>query len=165
MGNPDGAVTVYEFFDFRCGYCRRHYPVLKQLVAANPDLKVVFKQYPILDTTADGPSRQAALAALYANSKGKGAEFHNALMSMPEKVTPESIQSVARAIGLDVSDMESETRNSRITSALDSSVYVGRELRFDGTPSYIVGDRIFSGGVGIEQMQKAIERARSMKSR
>jgi len=162
IGNPDGDITIVEFFDFRCGYCKRHFPVLQQLAERNPDLKIIFKQYPILDRpNTEALSRQSALAAMFASSKGKGAEFHEAMMSTTGSVTAQAIRDNIRKVGLDVFEMDKAVKTVAVTSALDSSLYVGREMRFDATPSYIVGEQVFTGGVGEDRLQRAIEQARS----
>ena len=155
-GNPKGTVTLVEFFDYRCGYCKRAVPDLLKLIAENPDLKVVFKDYPVL-----GPdSLFASRAAIAASLQNRYSDFHFALMANDGPVTEEAIFSVADNIGLDVRKMRDDMDSEDVDRILEENFALAQALNINGTPNFIIGDQMLPGAVGFKAMSETIAKVR-----
>jgi protein-disulfide isomerase len=155
-GNPAGDVTLVEFFDYNCPYCRRVAPTLAELEEADPALRLVYKEFPIL-----GPGSQfAARAALASRRQGKYVAFHNALMQATEQVTEESVMEIARTVGLDTEHLRADMQDSAIHEAIARNLQLADALGITGTPSFILGEEIVPGAVDLRTLQSLITRAR-----
>ena len=155
-GNPDGAITLVEFFDYRCGYCRRVKPTVETLLAENDDLRLVFKEFPIL-----GPeSTTAARAALAARSQGNYEAFHWALMETEGSFDRDHILSVARSVGLDDERLARDMEDPALDSLLKRNAALANALGIGGTPAFIIGDRLIGGALPLENFRIAIADAR-----
>lgn len=143
---------LVEFTDFACGYCRASVPEIDALIAANPQLKVVVRELPIL-SPASGDAAKWALAAA---EQGKFAQFHKAMFAAgrPDAGT---IASAAQAAGLDMDRARRVIAEPRVAAELNRNLDLARQLKIDGTPSWVVGDQLFAGAVGREVLQKAID--------
>lgn len=155
MGNPNGKVTLVEFTDFACTFCRQSVAEVEQLIAANPDLRVVVRELPILSPQ----SADAAKMALAAAEQGKYAAFHNAMFAAGQP-SPETIAAAAQAAGLDMDRARKTIADPRLEAELTRNVEFARRLGFNGTPSWIAGDALLSGAVGKDKLAEAIEAAR-----
>lgn len=154
-GNVEGNVTMVEFFDYS-PYCRQVAPIMAQAVADDPQLKIVYKEFPIL-----GPASVfAAKAALAADRQGKYVEFHKALYGAKTRVTEAVVLKVAAETGLDVPRMQTDMQSPEIQASIDRNMELAQALKITGTPGFIVGDQIFPGATDLETMKKLIERAR-----
>ena len=156
LGNPKGSVTLVEFSDFACGYCRRSVDDINTLLKERPDLRIVMRELPILSPQ----SADAARMALAAAEQGKYAQFHDAMFKAG-RPGPESIEAAARTAGLDMAKAKAAIAAPRIEAELSRNMELARQLGFNGTPSWIVGDELISGAVGAEQLSKAIEKSQS----
>ncbi len=155
-GNPEGAIVLVEFFDYRCGYCRRVKPTLETLLAENDDLRVVFKEFPIL-----GPeSTLAARAALASRAQGLYEPFHWALMSADGPFDLDHILAVARSVGLDDERLARDMEEPAIDTLIDRNAVLASALAIRGTPAFVVGDRMIRGALPIAQFRMAIADAR-----
>jgi protein-disulfide isomerase len=155
-GNPAGEVTLVEFFDYNCPYCRRVAPTVAELEQADPDLRLVYKEFPIL-----GPGSQfAARAALASQRQGKYVPFHNALMQATEQVTEEAVMATARKVGLDTEQLTADMQDPAIQGAIGRNLQLANALGITGTPSFIIGDEVVPGAVDLRTLQSLIERAR-----
>jgi protein-disulfide isomerase len=155
-GNPAGDVTLVEFFDYNCPYCRRVAPTVADLEAADPNLRIVYKEYPIL-----GPGSQfAARAALASRKQGKYVPFHHALMQAREQVTDASVMAIARAVGLDPERLRADMQDPAIQAAIARNLQLADALGIDGTPSFVIGDRVVPGAVELRTLQGLVARAR-----
>ncbi len=155
LGNPQGKVTLVEFTDFACTYCRRSVEDVEALVRANPDLRVVVRELPIL-------SPQSAVAArwgLAAAEQGRYAAFHKAMFAAG-RPDPANIQAAAKVAGLDLARAAKVIADPRINAEITTNLHYAQTLGFDGTPSWVIGDQAISGAVGREALAKAIEAAR-----
>lgn len=158
-GNAEGNVTVVEFFDYNCPYCRQMAPIVDQAVADDPQLRIVYKEFPIL-----GPdSVFAAKAALAADKQGKYLEFHKALYGARTRVTEAVVLKIAAEVGLDVSRMKTDMQQPDIQSLIDRNAELAQALRITGTPGFVTGDQIFPGATDLETMKKLIRQARAEK--
>ena len=131
LGNPDGDVTVVEFFDYNCPYCRRVKPEMEALLAADPNVRVVYREWPIL---GDG-SVFAARAALASRNQGKYEEFHWAMMQLKERAEEASILRTAEDIGLDVAQLRRDMNGPEIEEHVQTSMRLAQSLGFSGTRS------------------------------
>ena len=157
LGPADAAVTVVEFFDYRCGFCRRMTPRLDALLAAHDDVRVVFVEFPVL-----GPdSLRAAQASLAVWRRAPEAypDVHRAFMAADDLSAP-ALVAIAEAHGLDgdrlVEDMQSEAVRTRLAA----NHRLARELGVEGTPAFIVGDAFMPGAIPLEQLEAAVANAR-----
>ena len=155
LGNPDGEITLVELSDYACGYCRMSVAHVNQLIAANPDLKVVIREYPILSAG----SADAARMALAAAQQGRFEEFHNAMFSF-ENLTPENIETAAQQAGMDMARARTAIESGAFENQLQNNVFLARNMGISGTPAWIVGNQVFSGAVGPEALSDAIAEAR-----
>ena len=156
-GNPTGDVTLVEFFDYNCPYCRQVAPLLTEAQAADPRLRVVFKEFPIL-----GPgSTFAAKAALAAHKQGKYVAFHDRLMKGRGAVDEAKVLEAAAAAGLDVDRLRAEAAAPAIQAMLERNLDLARALRINGTPGFVVGDTILVGATDLKGLQALINRTRN----
>jgi len=154
-GNPGASVTMAEFFDYNCGYCKRAMSDVLALIEADKDLRVVFKEWPIL---GEG-SRYAAKAALASRRQDKYWEFHVALMetrSVNETTTIE----VAQRIGLDVDQLKADMESPEVTAVIDRNMRLASALGIQGTPAFFIDDQFIPGAVGYEALSKVIAEVR-----
>lgn len=157
LGNPEGDVTVVEFFDYNCPYCRRVKPQIEALLEADPNVRLVYREWPIL---GDG-SVFAARAALASRKQGMYEEFHWALMGMATRATKASVIQVAEQIGLDVAQLQRDMQLPEIDAHLDASMKLSQALGFNGTPSFVIGDALVPGVIEAEQMIQLTKKARA----
>jgi protein-disulfide isomerase len=151
IGNPKGDVTLVEYYDYNCGFCRASLPTLAKLVEADPNLRIVFKELPVLSDE----SRVAARAALAAASQGKFKPFHDALYAAGP-VSDATIAAAARATGVDLAHIPDDA-----DATIRENLEVAAKLGISGTPSWVVGDQLLNGALPIDRIQDAIARARA----
>ena len=156
-GNPNGDVTLVEFFDYNCPWCRTMAPLMTQAEAADPKLRIVYKEFPILG--AD--SLVAAKAALAANKQGKYVAFHRALYQLRGHVDEAKVLEAAGTVGLDVARMKADMQDNGIESVLKKNNQLGQVLHITGTPGFVVGDEITTGARDFDAMQALIAKGRS----
>jgi protein-disulfide isomerase len=155
LGNPAGSVTLVEFSDYACTYCRQSVADIAALIAANPDLKVVMREYPILSVE----SIDAARMALAAAQQGKYARFHDAMFRHGQ-LTPETIEAAAKEAGVDLALARTAIDSGMFDTQLRANATLASQLGISGTPGWIVGDQALNGAVGREDLGEAIEAAR-----
>jgi protein-disulfide isomerase len=133
-GNPKGNVTLIEFFDYQCAHCTNMAPIIQRLVQANPNLKVIFKEFPIR-----GPvSEYAARAALAANKQGKYRELYHALMSTRYTLTESQVLEIAKNTGLNIKQLKKDMDSQSIINQIETNLSLARELNLNGTPAFIL---------------------------
>ena len=156
-GDAAGRVTLVEFYDVRCPYCRRMVPVVAELLRREPRLRLVYKDIPILGP----PSVLGARALLAARRQGGYARLHDAVMSADApSVTLESLQAQAAAVGLDWPRLQRDMADPAIAERLEANVALAHRLGIEGTPAYVVGGRLLPGAVGLAELQAAVAAAR-----
>ena len=153
-GNPKGDVTLVEYYDYNCGYCRASLPAIRQLVAEDPRLRVVFRELPILAES----SRSAARISLVAAAQGKFNAFHDALYA-GGRVSDATIAAAARTAGVDTGRLSALA--PRIDAEIARNMETAARLGVTGTPSWVVGDRVLSGALPVEELKRAIAAARA----
>ena len=155
IGNPAGTVTLVEFTDFACTYCRQSVQDVEALIAANPDLRVVVRELPILSPA----STDAARMALAAAEQGKYPAFHNAMFALG-RPNAETIAAAAAQAGLDIDRARRTMADPRIDAELARNQELASKLGISGTPSWIVGEALMAGAVGQAELARAIAQAR-----
>jgi len=155
LGNPDGEITLVEFTDYACTFCRSSVADVNRLIAANPDLRVVIREYPILAPE----SADAARMALAAAQQGRFQQFHEAMFAQGQ-VSAESIETAAVQAGLNLDQARSAIATGMFDAQLQNNVFLARNLGISGTPAWIVGNRALNGAVGADAIGRAIAEAR-----
>jgi protein-disulfide isomerase len=156
-GNPKGDVTLVEFYDARCPYCRRMVPVLADLVRRDPNVRIVYKDFPIL-----GPASTLAARALLAAQKQDGyLKLHNVLLTGAPPTDMDSIRAAAGRAGLDWERLQRDMGDPEIQARLNANLAMGRRLGIQGTPAYVVGNQILPGAVGVAELLAAVSAART----
>ncbi|MCK0137933.1 MULTISPECIES: DsbA family protein [unclassified Aliiroseovarius] len=156
LGNPEGDVTVVEFFDYNCPYCKRAMSEVQGLLDADPNVRLVYREWPIL---SDG-SVFAAKAALAAREQGKYDELHWALMGMKERAEEASVMRLAEEIGLDVEQLRVDMEAPEVQEHIDVSMRLTQALGFNGTPSFVIGEDLVPGFVEQEQLEALVDKTR-----
>ncbi|GIK80980.1 MAG: hypothetical protein BroJett024_20850 [Alphaproteobacteria bacterium] len=158
-GNPTGDVSLVEFFDYNCPYCRQVTPIMAEAEAADPRLRVVYKEFPIL-----GPnSTFSAKAALAVHRQGKYLAFHKEMMLDRGVADEAKVLRVAAKIGVDVERMKSDMNDPAIAAMVERNLALAQALRINGTPSFIAGDQVVRGAVDLKALQSLIQQARGKK--
>jgi len=153
-GNPKGDITLVEFFDYNCGYCKKAATTLKAVVEKDPNIRVVYKEFAIL-----GPeSATAARAALAAHRQGKYIQFHEGLMA--EEANESNILALVKSLGMDYSRFRKDMGRSDIEAILQKNYQLANILGITGTPVFVIGDQIIPGAVSEEALQRAIKEER-----
>jgi len=155
-GNPKGDVTLVEFFDYQCGYCKTVHPMVVKLLQEDKNLRFVYKEYPIL---GDG-SVLASRAALASVKQGKYFRFHEALMEMKGHVSEDGVMQAAKDVGLDLEKLKKDMASDAVEKILAANREMGMKIGANGTPTFVIGDNVFPGAVPLEQMKKVIEDVR-----
>ena len=154
-GNPSGDVTLVEFFDYNCGYCRKALGDLQTLIKTDPKLRVVIKDFPVL-----GPeSLEASQVALAVKQQLKGEklfEFHQKLLESKGRVNGARALEVAKAMGLDIAKVQKDMQGPEVKAALSENRGLGDKLGLSGTPAFVIGEEIIPGAVGVEPIRKTI---------
>ncbi len=155
-GNPNGDVTLIEFFDYNCTYCRRSMKDLMTLIDTDPKLKVIFKEFPIL---GEG-SVYAARAAVASMKQEKYIEFHMALMQVRGSTGKGNVLEIAEEVGLDVEKLEKDMKAPYITKEIDEVLRTASAIGINGTPAYVIGDSVIGGAVGLAELRRQIAEVR-----
>ena len=156
-GNPDGDVTLVEFFDYQCGYCKRSLEPVMDLLETDPGLRVVWKDFPVLGQV----STFAALASMAAQKQGRYLEFHKALMGASDRLSEESVMEIAGQVGLDVARLQRDMADAEIISYLQDTQRLARDLGINGTPAFVIGNTLVPGAVDGARLKQLIAEARS----
>lgn len=156
-GNAKGDVTIVEFMDYRCGYCKGVKPTLDEVIRADGRVRLVLKEFPIL-----GPaSRTASMAAIAAHQQGKYLAYHNALMAYPNNLTDEVIFALARQVGLDVAKLKDDMKSPEVQALIEKTNKLAQDLGINGTPGFVIGDQIVPGAISADELKKKIAEART----
>jgi protein-disulfide isomerase len=155
-GNPEGDVTIVEFFDYRCPYCKQVEPHLAALLKEDPKLRIVYKEFPVLGPESVFASRMA----LAARKQGKYAIFHDAMMTAKGNVTEETVLSVARSVGIDVARAKTDMTAPDIQEIIKRNYALADALDIQGTPAFIVGDTLVPGATDLDSLRRLIAEAR-----
>ena len=158
MGNPNGSVTLVEFFDYRCGYCKRSLTDVIALTEANKDLKVVFKEFPILGEQSVLASRVSLAVQLV--SPDLYADFHKLAMASRTNLSEAVLMDMVRQVGGDPGVVRVRMNDAAVTEAIGRNYQLAEQLGIRGTPAFVIGDQIIPGAVGRAQLNRLIDEQR-----
>lgn len=155
-GNPDGKITVVEFFDYNCPYCKHAFPDVVTLIENNNDVRVVLKEFPIL---GEG-STFASKAAIAAKKQGKYLELHKAMFGVEGKVDAARVLSIAKSLGVDVEQLKRDMQAPDNDLPIKLDLDLANKLGINGTPTFIIGDQLSPGAVGLDVLKNQIASVR-----
>ena len=155
-GNPLGDVTIVEFFDTRCPYCRRMGPVLADLLRSDPKVRLVMKDLPVLGPTSQLESR----FLLAAQKQGGYFKLHDAVMQLGGASSRDSLRELADHLGLDGGRLARDVDDPAIKARLQTTNDTARQLGIEGTPAYVIGNRLIAGAADLAELQRAVAEAR-----
>jgi len=158
LGNPNGTVTLVEFSDYACPYCRMSVPEVEALIAANKDLKVVMREEAVLSPQSEDAARMALAAA----DQGKYAAFHKAMFGH-DHLSPETIAEAARAAGLDLEKAKAAIAAGKYDSEIRNNIRLADAIGFGGTPAWVIGEDAYSGAQNAATLADSVARARKAK--
>lgn len=154
-GNPNGTITVVEFTDYNCGFCRSSVPDMNRLLASDKDIKLVYRELPILAAS----SRDAARWALAAAKQGKHKAFHDAMFAAGP-ANEQSITAAARRAGLNMDQAAKDAASPEVKAEIERNLAMMQQIGFNGTPTFIIGDQMLEGALGYDALKAAVEKAR-----
>ncbi|WP_397604078.1 DsbA family protein [Sphingorhabdus sp.] len=154
-GNPKGDVTIVEFTDYNCGFCRASVPDVQRLLKSDGNIRLVYRELPILSQS----SRDAALWALAAARQGKHKAFHDALFA-GGRADEANIATAARKAGLDMAAARAFAASPQASQEIERNLAFMQQIGFNGTPTFIIGDQILEGALGYDALKRAVEKAR-----
>ena len=160
LGNPQGDVTFVEFFDYNCGYCKRALDDMNALMAKDPKLKVVLKEFPVLGPGSTEAAKVAVAVRMQDKTGKKYLEFHQKLLTGRGQADRARALAVAKEVGLDMARLEKDLKSEEIDATLAESMKLAEALGLNGTPSYVIGNDVVVGAVGLAKLGEKIQAAR-----
>jgi protein-disulfide isomerase len=160
LGNPDGDVTLVEFFDYNCGFCKRALPDLLALINDNPKLKIVLKELPILGPGSTEAARVAVAVRMQDRDGQKYLAFHRQVLESAGPATKEKALAAAQSLGLDMGRLERDLASEEVSATLAEGTKLARAVGISGTPGYVIGRTVVLGAVGATDLQTQIDTAR-----
>jgi len=159
VGNPKGKMTIVEFYDYNCGFCKRAIDDMKALTKADPDLRFVLKEFPIL--SPDSQKASVVSMAFHLMHPEKYGAFHTALLGGQGRATEATAIKVALSLGADEATLREKMKDPRIAETLSRTYDLATKLSITGTPSYVVGNEVIFGALGQQVLAEKIEEAKS----
>ncbi|MCC6948740.1 MAG: DsbA family protein [Bradyrhizobiaceae bacterium] len=160
IGNPKGDVTIVEFFDYNCGYCKRALSDMDVLLKADPQLKFVMKEFPVLGPGSLEAAKVAVAVRMQDKDGSKYPAFHRRLLGTRGEANRERAMAAAKEAGLDLAQIEKDLKSEEIDATLLESVALADALGISGTPSYVIGDQVVPGAVGADALRRQIDAVR-----
>jgi protein-disulfide isomerase len=164
LGNPKGDVTMVEFFDYNCGYCKRALSDLLEMLKADPKLRVVLKEFPVLGEGSVEAARIAVAARMQDASGKKYLEFHQKLLNNRGAVGRAQALAAAKDAGFDMARLEKDVAGEEPKATIEESFKLADALGLSGTPSYVIGPQVVVGAVGLANLQQKVNAARCGKA-
>ena len=155
-GNPDGDVTIVEFFDYRCPYCKQVEPALEALIRQDAKIRIIYKEFPVLGAESVYASRMALAAA----KQDKYLAFHNAMMATKGQITDKVILQVAATAGVDIGRAKADMTGAAVKDIIQRNYSLAEALDINGTPAFIIGDVLVPGATDIDGLKKLVADAR-----
>jgi protein-disulfide isomerase len=159
-GNPEGDVTLVEFIDYKCGYCRRAFPEVQELVASDGNIRLIVKEFPILGEQSVLASR-FAIATLQVEGADAYKQVHDRLIAMRGDMNELALELVAEELGLDVEAIVARMDDEAVTEVIRANHALAQELSISGTPTYVLGDRMVRGYVPLDGMRAMVAEERN----
>jgi protein-disulfide isomerase len=164
IGNLQGDVTFVEFFDYNCGYCKRAMEDMMALMKEDPKLKVVLKEFPVLGPGSLEAARVAVAVRMQDKTGKKYLDFHQKLLSGRGQADKARAMAAAKEAGLDVARIEKDLASDEVKASLEEAFKLAEKLGLNGTPSYVIGDNVVVGAVGLAALREKINSARCGKA-
>jgi protein-disulfide isomerase len=159
-GNPNGNVTLVEFLDYRCAYCRKAYDEVNQLVKTDGNIRFVVKEFPILGQQSEISSRYA-IAVLQADGPAAYAKVHDALMTFRGEVNTASLTELSGKFGLDAKDLLARMNSDAVTKVITTNRSLGDQMQISGTPTFVLADQMVRGYLPLDGMKEMVTKVRS----
>ncbi|WP_445504005.1 DsbA family protein [Microvirga sp. G4-2] len=159
-GNPSGDVTLVEFFDYNCGYCKKALSDVQTLLKSDPKLRVVLKDFPVLGPDSVEASR-VALAVKNQLQGQKLFDYHVKVLETRGRVGGERAMAVAKEMGVDMAKLQKDMDSPELRAALQENMALGDKLNLTGTPAFIIGETVIPGAVGLEPLKQVVDNVRS----
>lgn len=156
LGNPDGDVTLTEFLDYNCPFCRKMVDPIQRLILSDPKLRVVFREWPVFGPDSEAATR-VSLASL---PQGKYYQLHKAIYQIKGKATGESALAAAQKLGLDMTRLQKDMQSDEVERHITNSFLLADHMQLMGTPSFIAGDEAAFGELPSDELKALVQRAR-----
>ena len=160
LGNPQGNVTMVEFFDYNCAFCKRALPDMLDLIKTDSDLKFVLKEFPVLGPGSLEAAHVAVAARMQDSSGKKYMEFHQKLLGARGPADKVRALAVAKDVGFDMARLEKDMNSDEVKTTIEENMKLADVLGVNGTPSYVVGDEVVVGAVGVDELRAKIKNGR-----
>lgn len=164
LGNPSGDVTMVEFFDYNCGFCKRALSDMLELMKADPKLKIVLKEFPVLGDPSFEAAQVAVAVGMQDKSGKKYLDFHQRLLNARGTANRARALAAAKEAGLDMARLEKDMASADVKATLDENLKLAAPLGINGTPSYVIGKELIVGAVGLDALKEKINVARCGKA-
>ena len=164
LGNKDGDVTFVEFFDYNCGYCKRAMTDMMDLMKADPKLKVVLKEFPVLSAGSVEAAQVGVAVRMQDPSGKKYLDFHQKLLGGRGAADKARAMAVAKEVGLDMAKLEKDLASPEVRNTLEENMKLAEAMGMNGTPSYVIGKQVVIGAVGVDNLKEKIGIARCGKA-
>jgi protein-disulfide isomerase len=164
LGNPNGNVTFVEFFDYNCGYCKRAMTDMLTLMKNDPKLKVVLKEFPVLGPGSVEAAKVAVAVRMQDKTGKKYLEFHQKLLGGRGHADNARALAVAKEVGVDMARLEKDLKGPEVDKTLQQDFKLAEALGLNGTPSYVIGEDVIVGAIGMQGLQEKINTARCGKA-
>ena len=156
LGNPQGNVTMVEFFDYNCGYCKRALPDMLELLKTNPNLKFVLKEFPVLGEGSVEAARVAVAVRMQDATGKKYLEFHQKLLGGRGQADKARALAAAKDVGFDMARIEKDMNSDEAKTTIDENLKLADAIGVSGTPTYVVGNEVVVGAVGLDTLKEKL---------
>jgi protein-disulfide isomerase len=156
LGNPQGKVTMVEFFDYNCGYCKRALPDMVELLKTNPNLKFILKEFPVLGEGSVEAARVAVAVRMQDASGKKYLEFHQKLLGGRGQADKAHALAAAKDVGFDMARIEKDMNSDEAKKTIDENLKLADAIGVSGTPTYVVGNEVVVGAVGLDTLKEKL---------
>ncbi len=161
LGNPQGDVTLVEFFDYNCGYCKRAMTDMLDLLKSDPKLRIVLKELPILGESSLEAAQVSVAVRMQDKSGARYLDFHQKLFANRGQIGKAQALAAAKAAGADMARIEKDMQNPEVGATLEEGLQLAQALGISGTPGYVVGDTVVAGAIGSEALKAQVEKVRA----
>src|ERR1700694_1349224 len=156
IGNPNGDVTLVEFFDYNCGYCKRALADMIDLMKADPKLRIVLKEFPVLGQGSVEAAQVAVAVRMQDKDGKKYLEFHQRLLGNRGQIDKARAMATAKEVGLDIARVEKDLTSAEVKATLEESFKLAEPLGLNGTPSYVIGSDVVVGAIGFQALKEKV---------
>ena len=158
-GNPDGDITIVEFLDYRCGFCRRAFPEVEELVSTDGNIRIIVKELPVLGPQSELASR-FAIATLQTEGADAYKTVHDALMTFRGQISEQSLERLSDQNGFDTAAITEAMESPDVTNVINENRTLAQALRVNGTPTFVIGGQMLRGFLPLEGMSQIVAEER-----